>query len=370
MPKNYDENLAEYKQLKEEASEVIDQLVSSKNYAIEEKAECISALAYILNTGDPADKIVKKFKSKNTKFTAHFIKELYQRKIYPMIEEKLEILNSDTAEVEEKAKARYDIMHLISLGLLEGISDIGISLAQIGINALTGELTMDGVSTGRFVTVDASNEKPFGMSNSSSYKVPQAFDPNKLTKIDPNDGQLYYDGSWVPNKYVNINGTNISLGSSKSINFPQGFDKDKLTKIDSNDGQLYYEGVGWLSGKYINVEGTTLSMGTSKKLNWGESIDYSKINRIDSDGELRYDGKRTYRYVNIDGKELSISGSSRINWPSSGGGYVSDHHRFNVAWGGDGLYFQSRNLGKRTVTFDVSAYGYGGGDLNFNVTYD
>lgn len=370
MPKNYDENLAEYKQLKEEASEVIDQLISSKDSAIKEKIKYLSALTYILNGVDSIGKTVEKFKSKNTKFTTYFIKELYQRRIYPRIEEKLEILNSDTAEVEEKAEAKYDIIYLIVSGLLEGISDIGIGIAQIGIDASTGELTMNGVSTGKFVTVDASNEKPFGMSNSSSYKVPQAFDPNKLTKIDPNDGQLYYDGSWVPNKYVNINGTNISLGSSKSINFPQGFDKDKLTKIDSNDGQLYYEGVGWLSGKYINVEGTTLSMGTSKKLNWGESIDYSKIDRIDNDGELRYNGKRTYRYVNIDGKELSISGSSRINWPSSGGGYVSDHHRFNVAWGGDGLYYKSKNLGRRTVTFDVSAFGYGGGDLNFDVTYD
>ena len=57
MPKNYDENLAEYKQLKEEASKAIDQLISSKNNAIEEKAEYINALTYILNTGGSIDKL-------------------------------------------------------------------------------------------------------------------------------------------------------------------------------------------------------------------------------------------------------------------------------------------------------------------------
>src|SRR3712207_4459063 len=99
MPKNYDENLAEYKQLKEEASEVIDQLIRSKNYAIKEKTEYISALTYILNTGESIDKIVEKFKSKNTTLTSHSIKELYQLRIYPEIKERLEIINSDTAGV-------------------------------------------------------------------------------------------------------------------------------------------------------------------------------------------------------------------------------------------------------------------------------
>lgn len=158
MPKNYDENLAEYKQLKEEASEAIDQLIKSKNNAIEEKAEYINALTYILNTGGSIDKIVEKFKSKNTKFTSEFIKDLYQGLVYPKIEEKLEIINSDTAGVGEKAKARYDIIYLIASWLLEGIRAIGIGIGGIGINTKTGELTMNNIGIGKFLTIDTENK--------------------------------------------------------------------------------------------------------------------------------------------------------------------------------------------------------------------
>lgn len=158
MPKNYDENLAEYKQLKEEASEAIDQLIKSKNNAIEEKAEYINALTYILNTGGSIDKIVEKFKSKNTKFTSEFIKDLYQGLVYPKIEEKLEIINSDTAGVGEKAKARYDIIYLIASWLLEGIRAVGIGIGGIGINTKTGELTMNNIGIGKFLTIDTENK--------------------------------------------------------------------------------------------------------------------------------------------------------------------------------------------------------------------
>lgn len=158
MPKNYDENLAEYKQLKEEASEAIDQLIKSKNNAIEEKAEYINALAYILNTGGSIDKIVKGFKSKNTTLTSPDIKAFYQYVAYPVIEKKLKIINSDTAEVGEKAKARYDIIYLIASELLKGIRDIGISVADIGINTKTGELTMNNIGIGKFLTIDTENK--------------------------------------------------------------------------------------------------------------------------------------------------------------------------------------------------------------------
>ena len=158
MPKNYDENLAEYKQLKEEASEAIDQLISSKDSAIKEKTDCINALTYILNTGGPINKVVKEFKSKNTTFTSEFIKAQYQYGIYPKIESQLEILNSDTAGVEEKAKARYDVFRSIASGLLGGIRDIGISIAGIGINTKTGELTMNNIGIGKFLTIDTENK--------------------------------------------------------------------------------------------------------------------------------------------------------------------------------------------------------------------
>lgn len=157
MPKNYDENLAEYKQLKEEASKAIDQLISSKNNAIEEKAEYINTLTYILNTGGSIDKIVKGFKSKNTTLTSPDIKVFYQYVAYPVIEKKLKIINSDTAEVGEKAKARYDIIYLIASELLKGIRDIGISVADIGINTKTGELTMNNIGIGKFLTIDTEN---------------------------------------------------------------------------------------------------------------------------------------------------------------------------------------------------------------------
>ena len=240
--------------------------------------------------------------------------------------------------------------------------------SKLDIRSGDGYLTYKDRGIGKYVNINGFSNSPYSLSSSSGYNVPKAFNPDKLS-IDSSSGRLSYDSSTL-SKYVTVNNTTLGLGSSQSIRFPSSWDPSKLTKIDPNDGQLYYDG-SWVSGKYVNVEGTTLSLGSSKKLNWGAaSIDYDLIDRIDSDGELRYNGNRTHRYVQIDGNSLSIGGSSRINWPSSGGGYVSDHYRFNVAWGGDGLYYQSRNLGKRTVTFDVSAYGYGGGDLNFNVTYD
>lgn len=240
--------------------------------------------------------------------------------------------------------------------------------SKLSIRSGDGYLTYKDKGINRYVNINGYSNSPYSLSSTSGYSVPKTFNAHKLS-IDSSSGRLSYDGSSLA-KYVTVNNTVLGLGSSQSIRFPISWDPNKLTKIDPNDGQLYYDG-SWVSGKYVNVEGTTLSLGSSKKLNWGAtSIDYDLIDRIDSDGELRYNGNRTHRYVQIDGNSLSIGSSSRLNWPSSGGGYVSDHHRFNVAWGGDGLYFQSRNLGKRTVTFDVSAYGYGGGDLNFNVTYD
>lgn len=158
MPKNYDENLAEYKQLKEEASEAIDQLIKSKNNAIEEKAEYINALAYILNTGGSIDKIVKGFKSKNTTFTSEYIKDNYQLIVYPKIESQLEILNSDTSGVGEKAKAKSRVIYLIASALLYGIRDVGISIDAIGINTKTGELTMNNIGIGKFLTIDTENK--------------------------------------------------------------------------------------------------------------------------------------------------------------------------------------------------------------------
>ncbi|KXI14665.1 hypothetical protein [Peptostreptococcus anaerobius] len=158
MPKNYDENLAEYKQLKEEASEAIDQLIKSKNNAIEEKAEYINALTYILNTGGSIDKIVEGFKSKNTTFTSEYIKDNYQLIVYPKIESQLEILNSDTSGVEKKAKAKSRVIYLIASALLYGIRDVGISIDAIGINTKTGELTMNNIGIGKFLTIDTENK--------------------------------------------------------------------------------------------------------------------------------------------------------------------------------------------------------------------
>lgn len=158
MPKNYDENLAEYKQLKEEASEAIDQLIKSKNNAIEEKAEYINALTYILNTGGSIDKIVEGFKSKNTTFTSEYIKDNYQLIVYPKIESQLEILNSDTSGVGKKAKAKSRVIYLIASALLYGIRDVGISIDAIGINTKTGELTMNNIGIGKFLTIDTENK--------------------------------------------------------------------------------------------------------------------------------------------------------------------------------------------------------------------
>ncbi len=151
MPKNYDENLAEYKQLKEEASEAIDQLIKSKNNAI-------FALDYVLNFVSSIDVIVKDFKSKNTALTSPDIKELYQSWAYPEIERQLEIINSHESGVKEKAMAKHYILYLITSGLLEGTHDVGISIEGIGINTSTGELTMNNIGIGKFITVDTENK--------------------------------------------------------------------------------------------------------------------------------------------------------------------------------------------------------------------
>lgn len=158
MPKNYDENLAEYKQLKEEASEAIDQLIRSKSSAIEEKEKYLSALNSILDSGGPTNKIVEKFKSKNTKFTSPNIKTFYQYVVYPEIEKRLEIINSDTAGVGEKAKARYNIIRLIVSALLDAMGHIGIGITGMGINTKTGELTMNNIGIGKFLTIDTENK--------------------------------------------------------------------------------------------------------------------------------------------------------------------------------------------------------------------
>lgn len=241
--------------------------------------------------------------------------------------------------------------------------------SKLSIRSGDGYLTYKDKDIGKYVNINGYSNSPYSLSTSAGYSVPKAFNKSLIT-LD-SDGELRYDGSRLT-RYVNVNGTSLSLGSSSSLNWPPSWDPKKLTKIDSNDGQLYYDG-GWVQGKYVNVNGKTLSLGSSKSLNWPEAFDKDKLTKIDSnDGQLYYEGVGWLagKYVNINGNSMSLGSSSSINWPSSGGGYVSDHHRFNVAWGGDGLYYQSRNLGKRTVTFDVSAFGYGGGDLNFDVTYD
>lgn len=238
MPKNYDENLAEYKQLKEEASEVIDQLISSKDSAIEEKAEYINALAYILNTGGSIDKIVKGFKSKNTTLTSPDIKAFYQYVAYPVIEKKLKIINSDTAEVGEKAKARYDIIYLIASELLKGIRDIGISVADIGINTKTGELTMNNIGIGKFLTIDTEN-KSVKLSNTKknlfmpSMKelirdrllqyngdVRVVSDSNILNYMWENKKQMLGAGESLTGSFIVLE---ISPGNSHSVNNNWGY---------------------------------------------------------------------------------------------------------------------------------------------------
>lgn len=238
MPKNYDENLAEYKQLKEEASEAIDQLIKSKNNAIEEKAEYINALAYILNTGGSIDKIVKGFKSKNTTLTSPDIKAFYQYVAYPVIEKKLKIINSDTAEVGEKAKARYDIIYLIASELLKGIRDIGISVADIGINTKTGELTMNNIGIGKFLTIDTEN-KSVKLSNTKknlfmpSMKelirdrllqyngdVRVVSDSNILNYMWENKKQMLGAGESLTGSFIVLE---ISPGNSHSVNNNWGY---------------------------------------------------------------------------------------------------------------------------------------------------
>lgn len=237
MPKNYDENLAEYKQLKEEASEAIDQLIKSKNNAIEEKAEYINALAYILNTGGSIDKIVKGFKSKNTTLTSPDIKAFYQYVAYPVIEKKLKIINSDTAEVGEKAKARYDIIYLIASELLKGIRDIGISVADIGINTKTGELTMNNIGIGKFLTIDTEN-KSVELSNT------------KKNLFKPSMKEL------IRNRLLQYNGDVRVVSDSNILNYMWENKKQMLGAGES------------LTGSFIVLE---ISPGNSHSVNnnWG-----------------------------------------------------------------------------------------------------
>lgn len=238
MPKNYDENLAEYKQLKEEASEAIDQLIKSKNNAIEEKAEYINALTYILNTGGSIDKIVKGFKSKNTALTSPSIKELYKLRIYPEIEKRLEIINYDTAGVGEKAKARYDVFHLIVLGLLDGIRDVGIIIDAIGINTSTGELTMNNIGIGKFLTIDTEN-KSVELSNTKknlfkpsvkelisdrllqySGDVRAVSDSNILNYMWENKKQMLGAGKSLTGSFIVLE---ISSGNAHNVNANWGY---------------------------------------------------------------------------------------------------------------------------------------------------
>lgn len=238
MPKNYDENLAEYKQLKEEASEAIDQLIKSKNNAIEEKAEYINALTYILNTGGSIDKIVEGFKSKNTTFTSEYIKDNYQLIVYPKIESQLEILNSDTSGVGEKAKAKSRVIYLIASALLYGIRDVGISIDTIGINTKTGELTMNNIGIGKFLTIDTEN-KSVKLSNTKknlfmpSMKelirdrllqyngdVRVVSDSNILNYMWENKKQMLGAGESLTGSFIVLE---ISPGNSHSVNNNWGY---------------------------------------------------------------------------------------------------------------------------------------------------
>lgn len=238
MPKNYDENLAEYKQLKEEASEAIDQLIKSKNNAIEEKAEYINALTYILNTGGSIDKIVEGFKSKNTTFTSEYIKDNYQLIAYPKIESQLEILNSDTSGVGEKAKAKSRVIYLIASALLYGIRDVGISIDAIGINTKTGELTMNNIGIGKFLTIDTEN-KSIELSNTEknlfkfSMKelirnrllqyngdVRVVSDSNILNYMWENKKQMLGADKYLTGSFIVLE---ISSGNSHSVNNNWGY---------------------------------------------------------------------------------------------------------------------------------------------------
>lgn len=128
------------------------------------------------------------------------------------------------------------------------------------------------------------------------------------------NGEITFNGRGT-GKYVNIANKAVSLGDTARMVFPEEFDPNKLTKIDPNDGQLYYEGKGWLSGKYVNIDGSRIYLGTSSHISLPQGVDFNLIDRIDSDGELRYNGQRTNRYVNINGQNLSIGNNSSINWP-------------------------------------------------------
>lgn len=140
---------------------------------------------------------------------------------------------------------------------------------------------------------------------------------NQFKKEDlslASSGELLFKGVGT-GLFVNVNNKLLSLGNSSRLNFPEEFDPNKLTKIDPNDGQLYYEGRGWLSGKYVNIDGSRIYLGTSSHISLPQGVDFNLIDRIDGDGELRYNGQRTNRYVNIDGQNLSIGSTSSINWP-------------------------------------------------------
>lgn len=238
MPKNYDENLAEYKQLKEEASEVIDQLISSKDSAIEKKTKCINVFTDILYGGEPIDKIMEKFVLKATKFTSRPVRELYKSIIFPKIEENLKIIKSNTAEVEERAKARYDVICLIASGLLEGIQDVGISIEGIGINTKTGELTMNNIGIGKFLTIDTEN-KSVKLSNTKknlfmpSMKelirdrllqyngdVRVVSDSNILNYMWENKKQMLGAGESLTGSFIVLE---ISPGNSHSVNNNWGY---------------------------------------------------------------------------------------------------------------------------------------------------
>lgn len=146
---------------------------------------------------------------------------------------------------------------------------------------------------------------------------------SSLLDVDA-DGQLKYNGSLIPSKYVTFDGVRtpkFSMNSSSYYSWPKEFDKNLLS-IDSSDGQLKYNG-SWVSSCFVQFDS---SSSTKFKIGTSSSVsvvpDLSLINSIDSDGELRYNGNRTHRYVNVNGssQSLSISSSPSVEWGSSGGG--------------------------------------------------
>ncbi len=239
--------------------------------------------------------------------------------------------------------------------------------SKLSIRSGDGYLTYKDKDIGKYVNINGYSNSPYSLSTSAGYRVPEIFDKSLIT-LD-SDGELRYDGSRL-SRYVNVSGTSLSLGNSSSLNWPPSWDPNKLTKIDPNDGQLYYDG-GWVQGKYVNVNGKILSLGSSKSLNWPEAFDKDKLTKIDpNDGQLYYDGVGWLagKYVNINGNSMSLGSSSSINWPSSGDEYVSGTHSFNVAAHADGLWFGGRNYGTGTHSIRVSASGYS--SLSFNVSVD